>query len=316
MLTQNVTIFARTTTGQFVNDPPVEEGDFQISLDGGEFENLDNLPTVTAGSAAIEITLSNDERAAGHAVIRGIDQTATKEWTDNYTTVDTESVDVGFKITPSTLKAGPLNGQRLVFTSSVGGRSVPGHVAELLNIRGIIKADGSIENIAEDLEFVVEESELFGVSYYVLNFDSELENVDTEEPISLEPGDSMLASVEYRFNGELLGQLLTFPILEPIAEATSMAILANPNVPLANNAQGQVEASNVSVQVAGGGSAHTPQEVVDALLQFVINSQVWPVGTFARAVQDANKFGQSRVIDTTDPDNTSERTFDEQPISE
>lgn len=314
MLTKNVTIFARTTTGQFVINPSVEEGDFQISLDGGEFENLDNLPTVTAGSAAIKITLSNDERAADHADIRGIDQTVTKAWADSYTTVDPAFTDVGLQFSPSTLEAGPLTGQRLVFTSSVGGRSVPGHVAELLNIRGIIKADGSIENIAEDLEFVVKESELLGVSYYVLNFDSELENVDTEEPISLEPGDSMLASVEHRFNGELLGQLLTFPILEPIAEATSMAILQDPNVPLANNAQGQLEASNVSVQVAGGGSAHTPQDVVVALLQRLLAEQELPDGSVGKALQDARKYGPSRVADTTDPDNTSERTFNEQPI--
>ena len=92
MLKEYQIIVARDIAGSFVNNPPIAAGDYQISLDGGPFANLANLPTVIAGSPVIEIMLSETERAASRAVIRGIDQTATKAWADNFTTVTT-SID-------------------------------------------------------------------------------------------------------------------------------------------------------------------------------------------------------------------------------
>ena len=220
-----------------------------------------------------------------------------------------------FKLTPSALTAGPLAGQRLTFTSSVEGQSIPDHRAVLLGIDRVIKADGSIEGVQEDLDFSVAVLSN-GFSYDLLNFTSELENPDTEDSISLESGDLVVATVEHSFPEDEapLRQVVAIPIVESGVEAISAAILEDPNVPLANNAEGQLEASNVTIQTTGTGSAHTPNDVVVALLQRLLASQELPDGSVGRALQDANKFGPSRVIDTTDSANPIERTFDEQPI--
>lgn len=310
-----------TETGQILENPVVSSGDFRFTNNGQDFVNL----PATVRGMVVDVVLS-DEQAndpLGYLYFKQVVPANPPEPVETWSS----GIEVGplrrlesineatFKITPSTLKSGPLIGQSLVFTSSVNGRSIPRHTALAITVNALIKANGSVE-ITDEQEFEFEEFGLGDLtSYYEVNFDTELENSATEEPISLEPGDSMLAVVQHRLNGgKLFNQLLSIPILRSPVEA----ILENPNVPLANNTQGQLEASNVTVQVASGGSLHTPQNVVDALLQFLINSQVWPDGTFARAVQDANKFGQSRVIDTTepDPDDHTVRTFDEQPISE
>lgn len=87
MLTKNIVIFAKDLAGSFVNDPTVDSGDYQISLDGAAFVDLANLPTVRAGTPIIDIVLSDAEIAATTAVIRGVDQTAVEEWAENYTPV-------------------------------------------------------------------------------------------------------------------------------------------------------------------------------------------------------------------------------------
>ena len=85
MLKERQIIVTKDRTGNFVNNPPIAAGDYQISLDGTAFGPLANLPTVIPGSPVVEVMLSETERAASRAVIRGIDQTATKAWTDNFT---------------------------------------------------------------------------------------------------------------------------------------------------------------------------------------------------------------------------------------
>ena len=87
MLQETIQIIARTKTGSFVVDPTVEVGDYQISLDGGAFANLANLPVVTAGTPVITVTLSATEQAASSAVLQGIDQTPAAQWATNYTPV-------------------------------------------------------------------------------------------------------------------------------------------------------------------------------------------------------------------------------------
>ena len=118
-----------------------------------------------------------------------------------------------FQVTPSTLKAGPLAGQRLAFTSSIDGQSVSGHEALTIVVSSVLKDNGLIVDAGEhefDFETV---SSSIGVPYYVLNFDSELEN-DNGESISLEHGDSILASIEHRVSGVTSQQLIVIPILE------------------------------------------------------------------------------------------------------
>jgi hypothetical protein len=69
--------------GNFRSNPTIAAGDFQISKDGGSFANLATLPVVEpASSHMVLIALSSTEMNADSVVVRGIDQTAPKEWAD------------------------------------------------------------------------------------------------------------------------------------------------------------------------------------------------------------------------------------------
>ena len=308
-----------TETGQILENPVVSSGDFRFTNNGQDFVNL----PATVRGMVVDVVLS-DEQAndpLGYLYFKQVVPVNPPEPVETWSSgievgplSRLESInEAAFKIAPSTLRAGPLTGQRLEFVSSVNGRSISGHEALVFTVIAVLKVDGSVE-IAVEQEFDFEELGLGNLTgYFATIFDAELENDVTEEPISLEPGDSMLAVVQHRLNGgNLFNQLLSIPILRSPVEA----ILANPDVPLANNAQGQLEASNVTVEVANGGSLHTPQDVVVALLQRLLAAQELPDGSVGKALQDARKYGPSRVADTTDPDpvNHTERTFDEQPI--
>lgn len=67
----------------FKASPTIAAGDFKVSKDGGAFSNLTTLPSVSpAAGVAVAVTLSATEMNADNVTIVGIDQTATKEWTD------------------------------------------------------------------------------------------------------------------------------------------------------------------------------------------------------------------------------------------
>jgi hypothetical protein len=66
---------------KFKVDPTVDLGDFKVSIDGGNFEDLINTPTVSPiGSSSVKIILTAAEMNGNNIVVRGIDTTATIEW--------------------------------------------------------------------------------------------------------------------------------------------------------------------------------------------------------------------------------------------
>ena len=72
----------------FQTNPTIAAGDFQISLDGGGFANLSNLPSVVpAGSDAVRIIVSAVEGNSDKVVIVGKDQ-AGDEWNDVFVFID------------------------------------------------------------------------------------------------------------------------------------------------------------------------------------------------------------------------------------
>lgn len=72
-----------TNPGNFKSSPTIAAGDFQVSKDGAAFANLTTLPSVApAASQMVLITLSATEMNADNVVIRCVDQTASKEWSD------------------------------------------------------------------------------------------------------------------------------------------------------------------------------------------------------------------------------------------
>ncbi len=83
------------STGQFQANPTIAAGDFQRSIDGGAFANMDNIPVVTpAAGKVIAITLSAAETNCDRLIIIGSDA-AGAEWDD---------VFIPIEITPNPLE--------------------------------------------------------------------------------------------------------------------------------------------------------------------------------------------------------------------
>lgn len=68
--------------GNLKTNPTIAAGDFQISIDGGAYANLNTLPAAApAGSASVTIVVSNTEAAVTNFLtIKGVDQTVPPEW--------------------------------------------------------------------------------------------------------------------------------------------------------------------------------------------------------------------------------------------
>lgn len=78
--------------GNFQVNPTIAAGDFQISKDGGSYANVATLPVVEpASSQTILIVLSATEMNADSVVVRGVDQTSPKEWSDFILSIPTSA---------------------------------------------------------------------------------------------------------------------------------------------------------------------------------------------------------------------------------
>lgn len=77
-----------SATNEFKAGPTIAAGDFQISKDGGAYNNLTNLPTVSpAGSVSVKIVLTVAEMDAGVVTVFGSD-IAGAEWDDVFIPVE------------------------------------------------------------------------------------------------------------------------------------------------------------------------------------------------------------------------------------
>jgi hypothetical protein len=86
--TFGVGLFQQADTKLLQANPTIAAGDFQRSINGGAFANLDNLPTVTpAGGYRVEVVISAAETtsaaAGGEIWVRWVDQ-AGAEWCDGF----------------------------------------------------------------------------------------------------------------------------------------------------------------------------------------------------------------------------------------
>jgi hypothetical protein len=82
----------RAVSGSFKANPTIAVGDFKVDKDGAGLTNLGTTPTVEpAGSVLVKITLSATEMNADVVTLVGIDQTATKEWSDFVLSIPTSA---------------------------------------------------------------------------------------------------------------------------------------------------------------------------------------------------------------------------------
>ena len=79
---EGVTLITRGAL-DFKSTPTLAVGDVLISKDGGTFNNITTLPTVTpAANTSVQVVLSATEMSAKEIVVRFVDQTGPKEWED------------------------------------------------------------------------------------------------------------------------------------------------------------------------------------------------------------------------------------------
>ena len=79
---EGVTLITRGAL-DFKSTPTLAVGDVKVSKDGGTFNNIAILPTVTpATDTSVQIVLSATEMSAKEIIVRFIDQTGPKEWED------------------------------------------------------------------------------------------------------------------------------------------------------------------------------------------------------------------------------------------
>jgi len=78
-----VSLVDNNSPEDFLANPTIEAGDFQISIDGSVFANVAALPTVTpAGDITVRVSLTSIEMDGEKVTSKGIDQTAPKDWQD------------------------------------------------------------------------------------------------------------------------------------------------------------------------------------------------------------------------------------------
>jgi hypothetical protein len=83
--------------GSFKANPTIAAGDFKVDKDGGGWTDLATTPSVSPQDSpdgfnvAVLIELSASEMNADVVTIVGIDQTATKEWSDFGLSIPTTS---------------------------------------------------------------------------------------------------------------------------------------------------------------------------------------------------------------------------------
>jgi hypothetical protein len=97
-----------TITGKFKANPTLAAGDFKVSIDGGDFENLATLPVVEpAGSIRVLVSLSQSEMNGDKITMTCIDASG-DEWGDQLICIDNDAVNID-DVVRSTSPANTLN---------------------------------------------------------------------------------------------------------------------------------------------------------------------------------------------------------------
>lgn len=89
-----------TVVGSLKANPTLASGDWKVDIDGGGFNNLGTLPTVSpASGVAVLLSLSAAEMNGDVITITGIDQTSPKEWADYFLCINTTAAGASVNVT-------------------------------------------------------------------------------------------------------------------------------------------------------------------------------------------------------------------------
>ncbi len=86
--TTDVPLIDKNDSSQFLLNPTIAAGDFKVSVDGGAYGNMDNLPAVTPGaSRTVRLIFSANEMSGENLTMLGID-VAGDEWQDVFIAIN------------------------------------------------------------------------------------------------------------------------------------------------------------------------------------------------------------------------------------
>lgn len=252
--TFGVSVVSQADTDIFKSAPTIAAGDFQRSINGAAFGNLDNLPTVTpAGGKRIEIVLSAAETTAagagGHITVVWSDA-AGDEWQDGSAEVTVSDADISVTTTPMLLSAGTGTGQ-LDFTSGV----VKANLAQILGT-ALTETAGQIAAAFK---------KFFNVATPVATVETVNQTGDAYAVVTnVTHGNSALASA-----------------VGAIPTTAAAAILATPDNKLATDASGRVTPDTVT---AAGPDEDTIATAVDDALTLAHGAGAWgaEMGAFSK----------------------------------
>lgn len=91
-LVMNLSLPSYGTLGRMQSSPTLASGDVTISLDGGAFTNVTNLPTALGKSVSLSLTAA--EMNADNVTVIFSDQTNPPEWVDTIVEIQTASATV------------------------------------------------------------------------------------------------------------------------------------------------------------------------------------------------------------------------------
>jgi len=115
-----VTLADALDPSTFKASPTIAAGDFQISIDGGAFANLTNLPTVApSGSITVQIVLTAAEMNGSKINVQAIDQ-AGAEWQPVLMSID---VPTGSTETVHNIQEGDIVESSVAFRINQKGTS-------------------------------------------------------------------------------------------------------------------------------------------------------------------------------------------------
>ena len=157
--------------------PTIAAGDFQVKKDAAGFANLATLPALdAAGEKVVKVSFSASEMDAVVVVLRGIDQTATKEWEDTGMVIITTANGVGLQ-----------SGDAYARLGAPAGASVSADVAAVKGDTAAVKA--KTDNLPPD------PADASDIAVALALVQADTDNIQTRIPAAL-VGGRMAANAE------------------------------------------------------------------------------------------------------------------------
>lgn len=179
----------------------IAAGDATVMKDGGAFASTTNL-FVDEGSGWYSITLTATEMQAARIAVSIVDQTATKEWSDQGITIDTYGhASAQHEFDLDTSMAALVD---LFHDEALSGHQTPGSHGRAVTLAGVVLAEttltgtpttttfpltagSAVDNYYNDMSFIILSGALAGSTRVVTDYDGDTKTVTVDEALTSAP---------------------------------------------------------------------------------------------------------------------------------